>query len=381
MPELDPGVLNRVRQHVITHGSLPGPRELAALARDAGSVLSRPDVLELAHRMRAELVGAGPLQPLLEDPGVSDVLVNGPGQVWVDRGVGLERVAVDVGDVTAVRALAVRLAAAGGQRLDDAEPLADARLPDGTRLHAVLPPIATEPLISLRTLRPRSFRLSELVALGSMAAPVAALLRVLVRRRANLLISGATGTGKTTLLATLLSLVAPDQRIVCIEECGELAPDHPHVVKLAPRRANVEAAGEIDLVTLARHALRMRPDRIVLGECRGPEVREVLTALNTGHEGGFATLHANSVADVVARLEALGSLAGMTPAAVAAQAASALHAVVHLRRDPRRVTQVGLVRRDPFRVEVAVHIAPDGRPVRGVAWDELARRWEVGDLL
>lgn len=196
-----------------------------------------------------------------------------------------------------------------------------------------------------------------------------------------MLVTGATGTGKTTLLAALLSLVPADERIVCIEEAAELQPDHPHVVRLVARRPNVEGAGEIDLAALVRHALRMRPDRVVLGECRGADVREVLTALNTGHDGGCATLHANAVADVPARLEALGALAGMTPRAVAAQAASALDVVVHLRRSRGRryVAEVGTVTggSDGLVVEPVLECGPDGRAVRGPAWPAAARRWGV----
>ena len=198
--------------------------------------------------------------------------------------------------------------------------------------------------------------------------------------RANVLISGATGTGKTTLLATLLSLVPPTERIVCIEEAGELEPDHPHVVRLLARRANVEGVGAVGLPDLVRHALRMRPDRIVLGECRGAEVREVLTALNTGHEGGWATVHANRAADVPARLEALAALAGMGRASVAAQASSAIDAVLHLRRDGgrRRLTEVGVVARGPggeLVVLPALTVASGGTEVAvGDGWERLADR-------
>ena len=326
----------------------------------------------------AHVRGAGALAVLVADPLVSDVLVNGPRDVWVDRGRGLERVECDVGDV---RALAVRLAAVGGARLDDAAPVADARLPDGTRLHAVLPPVAADgAVVSLRTLRRRAFALDELVGAGSVHPAAADLLRGLVERRANVLVTGGTGTGKTTLLASVLSLVPASERIVCIEEAVELAPDHPHVVHLAARRPNVEGAGEIGPAALVRHALRMRPDRIVLGEARGGEVREVLTALNTGHEGGWATVHANAVADLPARLEALGALAGLDRAAVAAQATSALDAVVHLRREgPRRwVAEVGAVIRgavDGWTVEPVLTVDVRGTPVTGPGWRAFVQRW------
>lgn len=371
-----------VRDRLAATGDAADAAAVARAVRDVGGVLGRDELAAVVRAVRAEVVGAGPLQPLLEIPGVTDVLVEG-GRVWVDRGAGLERVHhLDLGGPERVRALAVRLAAAGGQRLDDAVPVVDARLPDGTRLHAVLPPVA-EPgtLLSLRVHRPRGFTLTDLVRRGSVSPSVAPLLRAFVAGRANMLVSGATGTGKTTLLSALLSLVPADERIVCIEEAAELRPDHPHVVRLVARRPNVEGAGEIDLAALVRHALRMRPDRVVLGECRGADVREVLTALNTGHDGGCATLHANAVADVPARLEALGALAGMTPRAVAAQAASALDVVVHLRRSRghRYVAEVGTVSggSDGLVVESVLECGPDGHAVRGAAWPAAARRWGV----
>lgn len=377
----DTHLVARVRDRLAAEGRPPSSHDVTAAVRELGGVLGRDDLTRLVTAVRAELDGAGPLQPLLDEAGVSDVLVNGAHQVWVDRGHGLERVRVDLGDDARVRALAVRLAAAGGQRLDDAAPVVDARLPDGTRLHAVLPPVADGGvLISLRVLRRRAFTLPELVAAGSLAPGLAPVLAALVRARANLLVSGATGTGKTTLLSTLLSQVPMDERIVCIEEAGELAPDHPHVVRLVTRRANVEGAGRVDLTDLVRHALRMRPDRIVLGECRGEEVREVLTALNTGHEGGCATVHANAVTDVPARLEALGALAGMTRDAVAAQASSAVHAVLHLRRDGgvRRVAQIGAVRRGSagvLTVEPVLTCTVDGAVRAEAGWPTFAARW------
>ena len=379
MSALDPRLLARVREHVAAGGPVPVGAALATMAREGGCVLGQEDLAALPDRVRAELLGAGPLQGLLALPGVTDVLVNGPRDVWIDRGAGLERVDVHVPDV---RALAVRLAAAGGRRLDDAAPVVDAALPDGTRLHAVLPPVAAGgAVISLRVLRRHAFTLDDLEAEGSVAPAVGAALRALVAGRANLLVSGGTGTGKTTLLATLLGLVAPDQRVVCVEDALELVPDHPHVVHLVARRPNVEGAGEVDLTALVRHALRMRPDRIVLGECRGAEVREVLTALNTGHDGSCATVHANTVADVPARLVALGALAGMSPGAVAAQALSGLHAVVHLRRAGalRYVAQVGAVAGGGagWEVEPVLDAAPDGDVRPGRAWSAFARRWGV----
>ncbi|HZL02498.1 MAG TPA: TadA family conjugal transfer-associated ATPase [Cellulomonas sp.] len=380
----DVALVDDVRARLARRGGAPTPADVTAAVRASGVVLGSRALAELDVAVRAELLGAGPLQALLEDPDVTDVLVNAPDEVWVERAGRLVRAGVDLGTVARVRELAVRLAAAGGQRLDDSSPTVDARLPDGTRLHAVLPPISDGcALISLRVLRRRAFTLAELVGSGGVAPALVPVLRALVLTRANLLVTGATGTGKTTLLSALLSIVPDDERIVCIEESGELTPHHPHVVRLLARRANVDGAGEVPLAELVRQALRMRPDRIVLGECRGAEVRDVLTALNTGHEGGCATMHANAAADVPARLEALASLAGMSREAVAAQAASAFDAVLHLRRDgPRRyLAEVAVVRRDPggeLVVEAAVAVTAGGLPVRRSGWPVLAERIGLG---
>uniref|UniRef100_UPI00202E4D3C TadA family conjugal transfer-associated ATPase n=1 Tax=Actinomyces sp. 186855 TaxID=2761164 RepID=UPI00202E4D3C len=318
---------------------------------------------------------------LLETDGVTDVLVGG-GRTWIDRGHGLEQVPAAALPEAQARALAVRMAASAGRRLDDASPVVDATLADGTRLNAVLPPLSGDgTLICLRTRRRRAFTLDELVAAGTVAAPLAPVLAALVSERASCLVTGATGTGKTTLLAALLGLVAPTERIVCVEEASELSPDHPHVIHLQERGDNVQGVGAVPMTALVRTALRMRPDRIVLGECRGPEVREVLAALNTGHEGGWATLHANSPADVPARLTALGALAGLDEAAVAAQTASALHAVVHLRRlrtrcgSRRVVERVGVLSRDHegrLRCDDALLRRPDGTLHAGPGAQRLA---------
>ena len=304
-----------------------------ALGEGAAPTTGAGGLARLNRHVRADVEGAGPmLQPLLETEGVTDVLV-GAGRTWIDRGCGLENIAEAALPEAQTRALAVRMAASCGRRLDDACPVVDATLPDGTRLNAVLPPLSADgTLICLRTKRRSAFTLGQLVEAGTVAPGLDSVLAALIETRASCLITGATGTGKTTLLAALLGLVSATERIVCIEEAAELRPDHPHVLHLQERGDNVQGVGAVPMSALVRTALRMRPDRIVLGECRGPEVRDVLTALNTGHEGGWATLHANSPADVPARLTALGALAGLDEAAVAAQAVSALDAVIHLRR-------------------------------------------------
>ena len=292
-------------------------------------------MLRIADRVRDDLVGAGPLAPLLADPEVTDVLVNGA-RVWVDRGSGLHQVAVPLGSVEDVRRLAQRLIASAGRRLDDGSPYADARLPDGTRLHAVLPPVATDgPYLSLRTFRHRPFTLDELVRQGTVPRPVAPLLAAVVAARLAYLVTGGTGSGKTTLLNTLLGMVPATERIVLVEDAAELRPGHPHVVGLQARTANVEGTGVVSLADLVRQALRMRPDRLVVGECRGAEVVDLLAALNTGHDGGAGTLHANTPSDVPARLEALGMLGGLPRAALHAQVAAALQVLFQVRRSDR----------------------------------------------
>jgi pilus assembly protein CpaF len=327
----------RVRRYMAEEGIEATPSALAtAVRQEAGAaVLGDTTVLRLAGRMRDELVGAGPLAPLLDDPAVTDVLVN-QHEVWVDRGRGLQRAAVDIGGPEDVRRLAQRLAAACGRRLDDGMPYADARLPDGTRLHAVLPPVATAgPYLSLRTFRQHPFTVADLVEQGTVPPALAEVLRAVVAARLAYLVTGGTGSGKTTLLSTLLGLVPPTERIVLVEDAAELRPVHPHVVALQARTANIEGAGAVTLTDLVRQALRMRPDRLVVGECRGAEIADLLTALNTGHDGGAGTLHANAPADVPARLEALGMLGGLPRAALHAQINAALQVLVHVRRITR----------------------------------------------
>ncbi len=331
---VDSHLVDRVRRQFAVDGLAATPAAVVTAVRQGTNTAALGDtaVLRLADRVRDQLIGAGPLAPLLADPEVTDVLVNGV-QVWVDRGAGLRRVPSTLRNPDEVRRLAQRLAAACGRRLDDGQPYADARLPDGTRLHAVLPPIATDgPYLSLRTFRQRAFTPDELVHCGTLTPTIVPVLAAIVAGRLAYLVTGGTGTGKTTLLATLLGLVPPTERIVLVEDAAELRPVHPHVIGLQARTANVEGAGVVGLTDLVRQALRMRPDRLVVGECRGAEIVDLLGALNTGHEGGAGTLHANAPTDVPARLEALGMLGGLPRAALHAQVVAALQVVLHLRR-------------------------------------------------
>ncbi|WP_405903308.1 TadA family conjugal transfer-associated ATPase [Streptomyces sp. NBC_00656] len=280
-------LLDAVRQRLAQSGAAPTPAGVAAALRAQGRLLGDAEVLGAADELRGELIGSGVLEPLLADPAVTDVLVSAPDRVWVDRGRGLELTAVTFVDAAAVRRLAQRLAAVAGRRLDDARPWVDARLPDGTRMHAVLPPVSVgSTCLSLRVVRPKAFSLGELVAAGTVPPGGDRVLRALVEARVSYLISGGTGAGKTTLLSSMLGAVGERERIVLAEDSAELRPDHPHVVRLESRPANQEGAGRVTLRDLVRQALRMRPDRLVVGEVRGAEVTELLAALNTGHEGG-----------------------------------------------------------------------------------------------
>lgn len=371
-PPADPELVARVRARLAIAGAEPTPAHVAAALRAEGRLLGDGAVLAVVAALRAELAGAGPLEPLLRLPGVTDVLVNGPNEVWIDRGDGLERAEVAFPDDQAVRRLAQRLATAAGRRLDDASPYVDARLPDGCRLHAVLPPIAPRgTCLSLRVPRRRTFTLDELVEAGSLPPEGAAWLRGIVQARLAFLISGGTGTGKTTLLSALLGLVEPANRLVLVEDSGELNPHHPHVVRLETRPPNVEGAGEVTLRDLVRQALRMRPDRLVVGEVRGAEVVDLLAALNTGHEGGCGTVHANAAVDVPARLEALGAAAGLGREALHSQLAAGVDVVIHLVRDrtgQRRVAEICVLERAPSGlVEAlpAVTFPAAGPPVPG----------------
>ena len=376
-------VVDAVREQLARTGATLSPEVVAHALRDQGRPVGDATVLAVHDLLRQDVLGAGPLEPLLRLPGVTDVLVNGADAVYVDRGAGLERTATRFPDDAAVRRLAQRLAGSAGRRLDDATPYVDLRLPDGTRFHAVLAPLA-RPGLGAVAARPPGRGVLPRRAGGAPHRQ---------RRRAPrccagwspsrlaFLVSGGTGSGKTTLLSALLSLVDPQHRMVIVEDASELRPDHPHVVGLEARPANVEGAGEVPMRVLVRQALRMRPDRLVVGEVRGAEVTDLLAAMNTGHEGGCGTLHANSAGDVPARIEALAMAAGMPQAAVHSQLWSAVDAVVHLGRGPdgkppgrggRGPRQVGLRRGRPR--SPAVTFDAEGRTHEHEAADRLVRR-------
>ncbi|HHV21844.1 MAG TPA: TadA family conjugal transfer-associated ATPase [Propionibacterium sp.] len=372
--------LHLIRDRLAQLGRTPVPGDVAVVMRELGFVVSDAALLDTVEALRRDSVGAGPLDPLLGLPGVTDVVVNGPDQVFIDRGAGLESTGVRFGSEDDVRRLAARLAASTGRRLDDGIPFVDARLADGTRLHAILAPLAAPgTCLSLRVPAQRRFSLADWVTAGSLPPAGAEFLAELVRAKVAFLVSGGTGSGKTTLLAALLACMPPSERLLVVEDSRELEPAHPHCIRLEARAANAEGVGRVTLTDLVRQALRMRPDRIVLGEVRGAELCDLLMAFNTGHEGGCGTVHANSAADVPARLAALGVLGGWPPEALRAQIAAALQVVVHVTRDvtggrvQRRVEGIHLLQVTEDRVMTvpALRFPGDGSMQSEEGWASL----------
>lgn len=375
---LDSALLETVRESVMAEAGPVTPSRVAAAVQATGRLLGTAGSLAAVEQISAELNGLGPLQELTRDVQITDIFVNAPDSVWIDRGKGIEPAGVSFAGEAQVRALASRLVAAGGRRLDDGSPCVDVRLYGGYRVHAVLPPISTAgTLLSVRIRREQVFSMEELRAGGMFSTMMLEVLERMVEHRLSFLISGATGSGKTTLLSTLLGLCSPAERLVLIEDASELNPVHPHIVSLESRHGNLEGGGEVGLGELVRQALRMRPDRLVVGECRGAEVRELLTAMNTGHTGGGGTIHANAATAVPARLTALGAIAGMGQDAVRLQAASALDVVVHVERSRqgRHVACVGVVQDRPGGLAVVPALENrGGQLVTGPGWAALSAR-------
>ena len=348
-------LIDRVRERLAAESAPLRPNVVAAAIRaESGGLLGDTEVLSNLRVLQTELTGAGILEPLLCADGTTDVLVTAPDAVWVDDGNRLRRSTIRFSDEAAVRRLAQRLALNAGRRLDEAQPWVDGQLTGvGTggfsvRLHAVLPPVAPGgTCLSLRVLRPATQDLDALIRTATIAPEAAGLLREIIGARLAFLVSGGTGAGKTTLLAAALGAVDADERIVCVEDAAELAPRHPHLVKLVARCANVEGVGEVTVRDLVKQALRMRPDRIVVGEVRGAEVVDLLAALNTGHDGGAGTVHANNPSEVPARLEALAALGGLDRAALHSQLAAAVQVLLHVDRDRdgrRRLSEIAVLR-------------------------------------
>jgi pilus assembly protein CpaF len=332
-----------------------GSDDLAATVRllvdEEAAILAPADRAEIAARVVRDSVGLGPLEILLADPLVEEVMVNGPDRVFVERGGRIEPTEVAFADEDELRNAIERILAPLGRRVDELSPMVDARLADGSRVNVVIPPLAIDgPAISIRRFGAERPGPDRLVELGTLDPGQRDRLADAVRARRSILVSGGTGSGKTTLLNALSSFVAPTERVVTIEDAAELRLQQPHVVRLESRPAGVEGRGEVSIRDLLRNALRMRPDRIVIGEVRGPEALDLLTALNTGHDGALSTVHANSPRDAVARLETLALMAGLglPHEAIAEQVRRGIDLVVHLQRMPdgsRRVTEIAEVDR------------------------------------
>jgi pilus assembly protein CpaF len=304
-------------------------REAAPLPEDARA--------ELGERVLLLATGLGPLEPLLSDPAIDEVMVNGPGAVYAERGGRIERTDLTFDSAGELMHTIERILAPLGRRVDEASPLCDARLPDGSRVNVVIPPLSLGgPCLTIRRFRPRGFSLRDLVEAGTLPAETARFLALSVAARASVLVSGGTGSGKTTTLNALSGAIPGDERIVTIEDAAELRLRQRHVVRLEARPPNLEGRGEVTVRQLVRNALRMRPDRIVVGEVRGAEALDMLQALNTGHDGSLTTVHANSPEDALRRVETLALMAGvgLPHSAVREQVASAIELVVHQARLP-----------------------------------------------
>ncbi|MBL8167067.1 MAG: TadA family conjugal transfer-associated ATPase [Acidobacteria bacterium] len=296
------------------------------------SGLEREELIEDVHH---ELFGLGPLEPLLADPTISDILVNSPYKIYIERGGKLERSGVTFNDNAHVLRVIERIVSSVGRRIDEASPMVDARLSDGSRVNAVIPPVALDgPILSIRRFGAEPLRMEKLLLKGALTPEMATFFEMCVRARLNILISGGTGAGKTTLLNALSSYIPEDERIVTIEDSAELLLQQPHVVRMETRPSNIEGRGEITQRDLVRNALRMRPDRIVIGEVRGGEAIDMLQAMNTGHDGSLTTIHANTPRDALARIETMIQMAGLKLSAAASkqQIASAINLVIQVAR-------------------------------------------------
>jgi pilus assembly protein CpaF len=364
-------------------GAEPAARVRALVDREAG-MLDAAARDELVRRVAERSFGLGPLEPLLADAAVDEIMVSGAGRVWVERGGRVEETAVRFAGDAELRHAIERILAPLGRRVDEAEPLCDARLPDGSRVNVVIPPLALDgPALTIRRFRRRGLAPADLVASGSWSQPLHDLLRAAVGARMNVLVSGGTGSGKTTTLNALSAFVSERERIVTIEDAAELRLRQPHVVRLEARPPSLEGRGEVTIRQLVRNALRMRPDRIVVGEVRGAEALDMLSAMSTGHDGSLSTVHAGSPEEALRRVETLALMAGLglPHEAVREQVAAALDLVVHQARLPggaRAVVSVAeVVRVAAGPAAREVYALRDGRPVWRAAGRALAERLGV----
>ena len=338
--------------------------------------LSGSDRAQLVQDVTDDILGYGPIDGLLKDPDVTEVMVNGPGRVYVERGGKLTRTAATFADEAHLRRIIEKIVAQVGRRVDEATPMVDARLPDGSRVNAVIPPLAIGgPFLTIRKFATDPFTVDDLINFGTLSPETARFLEACVKGRLNVIVSGGTGTGKTTALNVLSSFIPTDERVVTIEDAKELQLRQDHVLALESRPPNVEGKGEVRIRDLVRNALRMRPDRIVVGECRGGEALDMLQAMNTGHDGSLTTVHANSPRDSLSRIETMVLMAGMElpVRAIREQMASAIDLIVQLTRlrdGSRRVTHVSevqgmegdvIVLQDVFLFDFAMGVDAEGR--------------------
>ncbi|MDO4911424.1 MAG: TadA family conjugal transfer-associated ATPase [Corynebacterium sp.] len=332
-------IVEQVQRRLAASGGEYEPQKIATLIRESVGVISDHELFEILQAIRYDSIGIGPLEQLMNIPGLSDIVVNAPDDVWISTGQGMEKVDLRFDGEEQVRALAQRLAARCGVRLDDAHPWADGRIirKDGiVRFHALLsPPSDRGVVMSLRMLRRANHNLEDL----GYPAQVVDMLREIVLAKKSLLVVGGTGSGKTTLLSALLGEVPHNERIICLEDTAELQPRHPHVIHLVSRGPNIEGKGAMSIATLLKQSLRMRPDRIIVGEIRGAEVVDLLSALNTGHEGGGGTVHANTIHELPARMEALAALGGMDARTLHSQMDAAVDVIINVK--DRKIAALG----------------------------------------
>jgi len=313
---------------------------------DEGLPLNQAERNRLAEDLLEETVGVGPLAPLMADPAVTDILVNRPDTVYIERFGRLEKTEVRFRNTEHLLRIIQRIAARVGRRIDEASPMVDARLPDGSRVNATVPPVTLDgPTLSIRRFGRQRLRRADLIRLGMLSPDMNLFLELCVKARKNLLISGGTGAGKSTFLGALTEAVPAEERIVTIEDAAELILDQPHVIRMETRPANIEGKGRIVARDLVINSLRMRPDRIIVGEVRGPEALDMLQSLNTGHDGGMTTIHANNPRDALARLETMVLMVGLDlpSRAIREQMVSALHYLIHVRRYEDGVRRVSSI--------------------------------------
>jgi len=347
-------LINRLPLSLVQGGDrLALRRAVEPLVREflrlGGHALTASELDALVTSVTDELTGFGPLEPLLEDETISDILINGHRTIFVERDGRLERSTVRFDSEAHLMQIIHKIVGRVGRRIDEQNPMADARLPDGSRFNAAIPPLALDgPLVSIRKFSRRKLSLEDLVDAGALSRAMADVLAIAVRSRVSIVIAGGTGSGKTTLLNALSAEIRSDERLITIEDAAELQLQQPHVVRLETRAPNVEGRGEVRQRDLLRNALRMRPDRIIVGEVRGEEAFDMMQAMNTGHEGSMTTVHANSPRDTLARIEQMLGMAGipMSTSSIRAQVASAVHLIVQIARfhdGSRRITAIAEV--------------------------------------